>query len=143
MLHQLWGNWDNELAEDNFDSMQLSDVVRMWIDEDENDGDGMLKILFADDGLLKLWDSARTCCETRWIHTDDDLDYLSGSRIMNIEVAEGSMDEDENGYVEECEFLRIITNKGTATFSFYNNHNGYYGGISLGGRYVKGDKDQS
>lgn len=81
---------------------------------------------------LKLWDGGQSCCERRYLRTDDDLQAHVGAILKDIEVKEAK-DSVSGDYGEEHEvqFLEITTSKGCFQIVAHNQHNGYYGGFSL------------
>lgn len=83
----------------------------------------------SDDEQMIIYDDGQSCCEYRYMHTDDDLEYYIGSRLMSMEVSNGPEEFDEWGEVRESQFLKITTSKGVFTVVNYNEHNGYYGGF--------------
>lgn len=92
--------------------------------------DKELNIRFEDDTGITITDEGQSCCEHRYMTTDDDVQSLIGSTIQTILVKSGpdiGVDYD----VHEQEFLEIQTNKGFITLVNHNEHNGYYGGFSL------------
>lgn len=92
-----------------------------------------LEFTFKDGTRLALFDDGQSCCEHRWMHTDDDLAYYVGSDLQGAEVREGP--EVEDSYeVKESEFLIVTTTKGQFTVVNYNEHNGYYGGFLIRAR---------
>lgn len=84
-------------------------------------------------GVLGLFDDGQSCCERRYMRTDDDLPYFVGARFLGAEVATAAeVPRDEDSYGEhEIQFLRILTSRGVITIANHNEHNGYYGGFSL------------
>jgi len=105
-------------------------ILSMKLDPEQGDG-GQLQILLDTNMTLKLQDAARSCCESRYMITDDNLDELVGATLTGLEIVDSRETEKESGDVVETQFLKVITDKGTATIANYNSHNGYYGGISL------------
>jgi hypothetical protein len=91
--------------------------------------DNELYFEFIDGFKFKIYDDGQSCCEERFMRTDDDLDYYIGSKLMGGELKNTSTDE--YGEVHEIQFLEIITDKGSFTVSNHNIHNGYYGGFAL------------
>ena len=83
---------------------------------------------FTDDTWIELSDKGQSCCETRYARTDDDLTSLSGQVLRGFEVREAA-DLESEGYKHEICFLDVKTDEQTVTFSFHNEHNGYYGGF--------------
>jgi len=87
-----------------------------------------LLFTFADGTKMKLSDEGQSCCEHRYLHTDDDIQSFVGATLMGAEVREAS--EPDRGYdVHEIAFLVVKTNKGSFTIETHNEHNGYYGGF--------------
>lgn len=86
---------------------------------------------FTDGTRMKMFDDGQSCCETRYMHTDDDLKYFVGAQLWNAEVREGPAKQVEWGEEEETQFLVITTSKGQFTVVNYNIHNGYYGGFDI------------
>lgn len=83
---------------------------------------------------IAISDQGQSCCEYRYMRTDDDLSALVGRVLTGIEEAPEAPTRDvsEYGDVKEAMFLNILTDQGLgAQFSFHNEHNGYYGGFSL------------
>jgi hypothetical protein len=98
-------------------------ITSLWIDEEAHD-DGSLKI--------EIWDSGRSCCESRFIDTDDTLSDFLGSvfRGVDIRITEPKDAGDEMSTTEEA-FLLVHTSAGDFTVVTHNIHNGYYGGFYL------------
>ena len=93
--------------------------------------DNKLYMTFADKTGIYFWDNGQSCCEHRYMHTDDDLEYHVGGKFKDVEVADGPEGEDQYGEMKECQFLKITTTKGVFTMANYNEHNGYYGGFAI------------
>ncbi len=99
--------------------------------------DGELTIRFSDGMALCLADDMRLCCECRYMHTDDDLSEAVGGVLHGIEVRDApSGADDDSDHVHEVQFLVVMTSNGTFTVCTHNEHNGYYGGISVVARRV-------
>lgn len=77
----------------------------------------------------RISDEGQSCCETRWMTCDDNLDMFKGSIIKDIELFEDESVEDENGDCDDVKFLRIVTTLGDFRICMHNKHNGYYGGF--------------
>lgn len=85
-----------------------------------------------ENGILRLWDGGQSCCEHRYMDTDDDLPAFAKGMLIDIEVADGPMlQEDEYGDCHEQAFLKVTTGAGTFTVVTHNEHNGYYGGFAI------------
>jgi hypothetical protein len=93
--------------------------------------DHVLKITFTDGLVLSLWDDGQSCCEARYMDTDDDLAAFVGATFTDLRVEEGPDDRGEYGDSHEQQFLLVDTSKGTFTVVTHNEHNGYYGGFSI------------
>jgi len=52
-------------------------------------------------------DAARSCCESRYLHTDDDLDYLAGQVFHDLSVERVDDQETASGDIQEMAFLKI------------------------------------
>lgn len=92
--------------------------------------DERLRISFVDGKVIEIWDNGQSCCESRYMRTDDDLSSLVGSTLQRIEAKDGPdvlTDYDEH----EIIFIEIGTDRGFVTISNHNEHNGYYGGFGL------------
>lgn len=93
--------------------------------------DKELLFTFADGYKMRLSDEGQSCCEHRYMHTDDDLDYYIGSTLLDVETKPGPEESLEYGDVKESEFLIITISLGQFTIVNYNEHNGYYGGFLI------------
>jgi hypothetical protein len=93
-------------------------------------GDGELVITFRS-GTLRIWDNARSCCENRYMSTDDELDTFVGARLVGLEAVDGPNVESEYGDPHEQVFVKVETTAGTITLVTHNEHNGYYGGFDI------------
>ena len=124
MLNMLGGNEDSVIAYTGALNKIIKDVR---LDQDDNS----LRFVFNDESKIKLFDNGQSCCESRYMHTDDDLAYHIGAQLLKAEIKEAPDQPDEYGDVHEVEFLVITTSKGVFTMSNHNEHNGYYGGFSV------------
>jgi hypothetical protein len=132
MISLLGGNEESVKA---FQACIGKKIAALVLDPEANGGDGALRFTFDDGSKMLLLDDARSCCESRYMHTDDDLAPYIGSKLKGAEVAEGPAPIETSDYeVKETAFLKVKTTKGTFTVVSYNNHNGYYGGISIRAR---------
>ena len=107
-------------------------ITRMTLPDD------VLRITFADGYELHISDEGQSCCESRYMTTDDVLDEYVGAVLISVSVLDAPdipQVPDETGYCSEddheVQFLRIVTSKGDVTFATHNEHNGYYGGFSI------------
>jgi len=99
----------------------------IYLDKEKN----KIYLHFTDlSNALILEDDLSQCCETRYITTDDDLAYYSGSMLLDIQIQVGSVVEIEDKK-HESQFLKVITSKGTVTFTTHYVNNGYYSGFTV------------
>lgn len=125
MLHDLSGG--SEQNPDNYYGKTIKKA------DFKNDA---LSILFVDGVKIYISDNGQSCCETRYMRTDDDVEFLNGKELIKIEVKLCDNLPDQYGE-HECVFLEIMVSDGPVTFSFHNEHNGYYGGFGLDIREVQ------
>jgi len=92
--------------------------------------DDALHFKFVDGTRLKIYDDGQSCCEYRYMRTDDELSYFVGAELMDGEVKDAPNIQDEDGE-HEVQFLVIKTSKGEFTMANHNEHNGCYGGFSI------------
>lgn len=95
--------------------------------------DDVLRVLFTDQTELRIADRGQSCCERRYMRTDDTLlSYYVGATLLNVELRDVVKDSSSNGDdVHEIQFLAILTDRGVLTISSHNEHNGYYGGFCI------------
>jgi len=119
MLHYLSGGSEN--SAEKYYGKKIKDAK---ID------DNRLRLTFEDGVSIDVWDDGQSCCESRYMSTDDDLRALIGDTLTRIEAKQGP--EIEHDYeVHEQAFVEIGTDKGFVTIVNHNEHNGYYGGFGL------------
>lgn len=121
MISELSGNEDSVKA--------FKDALNKEI-KDLSITDNALKLKFEDGTTVEFYDDGQSCCESRYMNTDDELKDYVGAKLLDASVRDGGA-KDENYGVTESQFLIIETSKGSFTVANYNEHNGYYGGISL------------
>jgi len=103
---------------------------RMIIDAEIHSDQFLLH--FEDGVTIKIWDSAQSCCEHRYMSTDDNPKDLVGKKLKHIIMKECNTKETEYGDDHETVFVEIMTECGeTLTIVNHNEHNGYYGGFGL------------
>lgn len=95
--------------------------------------DDVLVFHFSDKSAIELKDEGQTCCESRYMRTDDDLSYYAGAVLLDGEINDAPNEPDEYGE-HEVQFLEIKTDRGVFTISCHNEHNGWYGGFSIAAR---------
>lgn len=92
--------------------------------------DNALFIGFENGKTIRVWDDGQSCCESRYMRTDDDIQYLVGKKLVSITAKDAPNEPNEWGEHEVC-FVEVMTNDGFITISNHNEHNGYYGGFGL------------
>lgn len=92
-----------------------------------------LHIRFKNNTFIRIADDGQSCCENRYMTTDDKLDDYVGGNLLNIEVKPVPipLKESGDGDDHDIEFLEITTSKGAFVLTNHNEHNGYYGGFSV------------
>lgn len=121
MINDLGGNEESARV---FGAAIGKRIVKMRLSDD------VLTIRLADGTGVELRDDGQSCCESRYMRTDDDLEDFDGATLLDGETRDAPDVNDDYG-VHEVQFLVIKTDKGDATFSSHNEHNGYYGGFSI------------
>lgn len=105
-------------------------ITGLRLDAEKN----ALFLTLADGSTIEIYDGKQSCCEYRYMKTDDDLSDYVGAEVRSIDVRNGPPVEKsvhyDRRYIEE-QFLIVETNKGAFTIANYNEHNGYYGGFEL------------
>jgi len=91
--------------------------------------DNKLVLSFSDQSKIAIWDNGQSCCENRYMSTDDDLMSLVGRKLTRIEAKSGP--EQDGGDMHETCFVEIGTDDGFVTLVNHNEPNGYYGGFGL------------
>jgi hypothetical protein len=124
MIHRLFGG-SGGLTPEQYDGLLQREIKGVALE------DNAVKILLDGAGTLVLTDEGQSCCENRYITTDDDLPYFVGSRLMDVELGEHRSTDSEYGNEHEIQFLNVKTSKGVITFETHNEHNGYYGGFAI------------
>ena len=120
MMSRVWG-----------ESADLSKYIGKRIRSAEIKGEQELRIIFDDGTGIMLTDDGQSCCERRYMHTDDDLNSIAGHELRRIELKDGPTKEDAYGDSHEQQFLEIGTDQGFVTIVNHNEHNGYYGGFAI------------
>jgi len=130
MIGMLGGN--NETVESVQKSLNKHiSNIKIATEDDEN----KLILEFSDSSKLYLWDDGQSCCESRYMTTDDDLKSFEDSVFLNVEIRDAPNVKEENedeydwGEEHEVQFLLITTSKGVFTLETHNEHNGYYSGF--------------
>lgn len=97
--------------------------------------DDALAFSFDDGTGLILRDDGQSCCESRYMRTDDELQNYIGATLVGAEIRDAPSIPDEYGE-HEVQFLVVKTSNGQFIMSSHNEHNGYYGGFSIVARVV-------
>ena len=122
MIGLLGGNADTIKA------IEASKGQKIYKAELSPEGDGEL-LLYLDRHVLVLRDDGRSCCEHRYMTTDDELSDFAGSEFYGAELRDGPETTSEWGEPHETQFLYVNTSIGTLVVTTHNEHNGYYGGF--------------
>lgn len=91
----------------------------------------VLRLTFNDGTGLRFWDDGQSCCESRYMRTDDELPQFEGGVFNGVEIRDADNLATEYDDEHELQFLLVNTSNGVITFSNHNEHNGYYGGFAL------------
>lgn len=102
----------------------------------------VVRLYFTDGSHLAVEDDGQSCCERRYMSTDDDIGFLAGKVLVGVQVKDAPDIEDEDGEYHEVQFLEVMTNKGCVTFAAHNEHNGYYGGFHIVASYYDAVPDE-
>lgn len=96
-----------------------------------------LEITFSD-GKLVIRDDGQSCCEDRYMTTDDYLPSFVGAKLLGYEVVAvaAADDEEDHGDCHDQMFVKIETTKGTITLVTHNKHNGHHGGFDVQASWV-------
>ena len=92
--------------------------------------DDALHVRFTDGSGIRFSDEGQSCCERRYMTTDDDLSQFAGAVFQGAELKEAPAIEakyDEH----DVQWLEVKTSKGCFTMASHNEHNGYYGGFAI------------
>ncbi len=124
MLKYLAGNEESVKA---FSGGVNKEIAELKLEDNE------LRFTFSDGYKIKLFDDGQSCCESRYMTTDDSLQDFIGSILLDAEISEAPdvESEDNDDAAHEVEFLKVKTSKGVFTMESHNEHNGYYGGFDV------------
>lgn len=131
MIGMLWGDRGGELAKEAI-GQKISSVVL---------SDKSLRIGFESGLEIELLDCGQSCCESRYMRSDDNPQDIVGHTLASIEIAPAPSIKSDSDCDDshDVEFLRIVTDRGLLVISNHNEHNGYYGGFFLVARKVSND----
>lgn len=122
MLQNLCGNADSVAA--------FTGAIGKTIAALQLGADDALHFEFSDGTKMRLSDEGQSCCETRYMRTDDNLTDYVGAKLLGAEIKEAPSIQYEYG-AHEVQFLEVLTDKGVFTMASHNEHNGYYGGFAI------------
>ena len=127
-----FAHWDETLQALEISRGKIIKDIAFTADDTE---DGALRFNFTDGSALLIFDAGRSCCEARWMHTDDKFSDFHGAEFRGAELWDGPIEElSRYDNVRESKFLVIRTSFGAFTVVNYNEHNGYYGGFVMRAR---------
>jgi hypothetical protein len=95
--------------------------------------DNALHFKFADGTGMRVYDGGQSCCESRYMVCDDDLNYHVGAKLAKLELRSVDGPKDEYGE-HEIQFLDVTTDRGVVQCANHNEHTGYYGGFWIEAR---------
>ena len=130
MIQSLGGNQETV---NNIKSSLGKKIQNVYLDEEED----KLIFNFIDGTVLKIFDNGQSCCEYRYMRTDDNLSYFQGAILLDFELKDAPNIKDEFGSEyswgeeHEVQFLDVKTSKGIFQMANHNEHNGYYGGFCI------------
>lgn len=90
-----------------------------------------LEFEFEDGAKIVVLDDGQSCCEHRYMTTDDTLSDYVGATLLDLEIQDGPTTTTSDGDEHEVQFLAVHTDKGIFKVATHNEHNGYYGGFDL------------
>lgn len=117
---------DNSESVDAVKASVGKQIKAACIRDEEN-----LVLEFEDGTRLTITDDGQSCCENRFMTSDDDFADIIGAELIDFELLDGPEVDDNKYDIEEVQFLHVKTSKGTVTIENHNQHNGYYGGFAL------------
>ena len=127
MLHELMGNKETvDIIKESLCKM----IKRTYMENDK------LCLEFTDGKTILIFDDGQSCCEERYMMTDDDLDYYKDCEFINLELQAAADIKDESD-MHEVQFVLITTSLGVFTMATHNVHNCYYSGFLV----VVGEKE--
>ena len=124
MVHMLVGNEDTVQV---IKGAVGKTIAALKIDP-EYSREGALVFAFTDGTGMRLRDDGQNCCESRYLHTDDNLAAFEGAQFVGADLREAPSIPTEYGD-HEVLFLVVSTSIGEFTVETHNEHNGYYGGF--------------
>ena len=122
MIGELGGNEESVKA---FTGSLNKIITALTLGEDD-----ALHFTFEDGSKMKLYDDGQSCCESRYMRTDDKLADFVGAKLLGAEVKGAPNMPYEDGE-HEVSFLDVKTDRGVFQMASHNEHNGYYGGFLI------------
>ena len=102
--------------------------------------DEALNLSFTDNSFIQFYDNGQSCCEGRYMRTDDELLDFHGAKFLGADIKDIESAPDSDSEYHEIQFLVIETSEGPLTMSSHVEHNGYYGGFSIEITGILGDE---
>lgn len=65
-------------------------IEKVWLDEENN----RLRFLFKNKVKMSMWDNGQSCCESRYMRTDDDLSEFANTILKDVEISDAPSIED-------------------------------------------------
>jgi hypothetical protein len=127
MINQLGGNRETVEA---WQASKGKKITSLTLADDR------LTFTLEDNSKFLLYDDGQSCCESRYMQTDDNLLDFVGGKLKDVEIREAPNQDGEYD-THEVQFLVIKTTKGNITVATHNLHNGYYGGFAIVARLEK------
>lgn len=93
--------------------------------------DDALTVRFEDGTGYQFEDMGQSCCEHRYMRSDDKPEEFVGATFMGAEIADAPDAPGQYGDEHEVQFLRVLTDRGPFVASSHNEHNGFYGGFAV------------
>lgn len=92
----------------------------------------IIVIHFTDNTAMQVRDDGQSCCERRYMRTDDELGSVVGGVFLGVEIRDvPRVDRDAACEAHEVQFFVVRTDRGNLVFSSHNEHNGWYGGFNI------------
>lgn len=116
------------------DGRTIKAIVKDLANAGQAAGEDRVRIYFTDYTQLYFYVNT-SCCEARYIETDDDIEDIIGGDLLYIETKETGeykviKNKDHSEDYHEIMFLEIATTRGFITYAAHNIHNGAYSGFS-------------
>lgn len=112
------------MKKEHIDFFVGKEISKVFIQNDE------LHIRF-DKKTLVISDYAQSCCENRYMTTDDNLTEFFGAIFKGIEEKPTSSISENEYEDHDLMFIEIKTSKGDFILKSHNEHNGYYAGFDI------------